>query len=620
MATTVRIAKFIFILCLLAGCLTVPTASPSLPTAPATHTAPPAPLATTPAESLADQLAGLSLTDFFEITWRALTVRSPETIVTLGLTDIYDIGSVALDDISDAYIRETYQLAQIILDALRQYDRAALTAEEQVSYDVYLWYLEDLLAGQEFMYNDYPATFFTVNSVPESLIQFFRDLHPVDSLPDARDYIARLRLVDAKFDQLLRGLQLREEKGIIPPRFATQWALYGTLKSLVSAPANRTPFYSAFAEKVNVLTDASAEEKKTLLEEAETAIEEVVLPAYRKLYDYLRHLEEIGSLKDGVWQFANGEAYYAYLLRHYTTTDMSVAEIHQLGLQELERIHAEMRAIAADLGYSENLTLAQLYDRVATDSGTLRGSAVLDAYQRLISDAGENLDEVFDIRPQAEVVVVSDPYGGYYIAPAYDGSRPGMFFATTGVEQSYAMPTLAYHETIPGHHWQIALAQELKLPAFRMGMGFLGYTEGWALYAERLAWELGWYADDSYGNLGRLQAEAFRAARLVVDTGIHSLGWTFAQAEDFFSQNTGFERGDSVDPQQQIARYIVWPGQSTAYYVGFLKLLELRQRAMEQLGERFDLVAFHRLILENGAVPLEILEVLVDRFIADQLH
>ena len=182
------------------------------------------------------------------------------------------------------------------------------------------------------------------------------------------------------------------------------------------------------------------------------------------------------------------------------------------------------------------------------------------------------------------------------------------------------MPTLAYHEAVPGHHFQISLAQEANLPLFRSIVGNLGYTEGWALYSEQLAWELGWYNDDPYGNLGRLQAEAFRAARLVVDTGIHIKKWTFGQAQDFFTMNVGFERGDSVDPEGQIARYIVWPGQSTSYKIGMIKMLEIRQRAMDQLGDQFDLKEYHSIVLSNGSMPLEVLERVVDNYIANKLN
>jgi uncharacterized protein (DUF885 family) len=216
------------------------------------------------------------------------------------------------------------------------------------------------------------------------------------------------------------------------------------------------------------------------------------------------------------------------------------------------------------------------------------------------------------------VIVIKSAIKGMYVSASLDGSRPGAFHAGPGTapEQRYAMPTLAYHEAVPGHHFQIALAQESDLPTFRNAMSFVGYAEGWALYAEQLASELGWYDDDPYGDLGRLQAEAFRAARLVVDTGLHAKGWTFDQAEDFFRENTGFESDDSVPPQGQIARYVVWPGQSTSYKIGMIKMLQLRQRAMDQLGDQFDLKEFHNVLLSSGSMPLEILERVVDDYIA----
>ncbi len=566
---------------------------------------------------LASRLQSLGLEEFFEVSWRELMLRNPELVLEVGLTEVYGVKEAKLTDISDAYVRETYQMMAVILDLLRQYQRAALTQEQQLSYDIYVWYLEDQLRGQEFMYNDYPATFFPSTAVHELLIQFFTDIHPVASLQDAHDYVTRLGLVDTKIDQLLEGLKLREQAGIIPPRFAIQWAVYGSLGNLVETPAKSTPFYTAFETKVNALEEVSAKEKQALLEDAEAAVEDTVLPAYKKLAQYLAHLEPLASSKDGVWQFENGEAYYAYLLQHYTTTNLSPEQIHQLGLDELERIHAEMRAIFDELGYPQGESLTQSFDRASEDGGLISGSQVLKTYEELIQQADQNLDAAFDMRPRAKVVVIGDQYGGFYIPGSVDGSRPGAFYAAAGGagEDYFAMPTLAYHEAIPGHHFQISLAQEMDLPSFRRGASFMAYTEGWALYAERLAWELGWYEDDPYGNLGRLQAAAFRAARLVVDTGLHTKSWNFDQAQEFFTQNTGFEIGDSVNPQHQIARYVVWPGQSTAYYIGFLKMVELRQKAMQVLGDQFDLKAFHRLILSNGSVPLTVLERLVDDYL-----
>ncbi|MFN2110249.1 MAG: DUF885 domain-containing protein, partial [Anaerolineae bacterium] len=289
-------------------------------------------------------------------------------------------------------------------------------------------------------------------------------------------------------------------------------------------------------------------------------------------------------------------------------------EIHELGKRDLTRIQAEMHVLFDQLGYPEDESLPNLYNRVAKDSGYLQDEAILREYESIIEAAKEAIVPAFDLQPKADVIVIGVPNGGYYVHPAMDGSRPGAFYASnTGSEPRFGMPTLAYHESIPGHHQQIAIAQELPLPLFRRDMGFTGYTEGWALYAERLAWELGFYEDDPYGDLGRLQGEAFRAARLVVDTGVHIKGWTFDQAVDYMIENTGLTR-DFVE--QQIWRYITWPGQATAYKIGMIEILEQRQRAMDALGDDFDLKAFHNVVIGNGSVPLELLKGLVDSYIA----
>lgn len=632
-----RLAALMLVLMLVMGCgaseLAKPsTPEPTAPPAPATlpPTAKPSPEMTVTTDEDSSgavtgrepevELGELDLDEFFEASWRELMLRDPEAVLAEGLAEVYGLEGAELTNISDAYTRETYAMYANVLDRLHAYDRDGLSPEQQVSYDVYEWYLDDKLRGQEFMYNDFPVTFFPVTAVHEQLIHFFTDLHPIASKQDAEDYVTRLRKVDVKFEQLLEGLKLREEEGVVPPRFAIQWALYG-VRNVANADATQTPFYEAFEEKVKGLDDVSDAEAQELLESAQGAIEEVVLPAYQDLADHLAYQESIAPTDDGVWQYPNGEAYYAYLLRHYTTTDMTADEIHELGKRDLERIHAEMRAIFDSLGYPDNESLPQLFDQVEQDGGQVPAGQVLETYEALIEEADRNLDAVFDIRPEAQVIVIASPIKGMYVSASLDGSRPGAFHAGPGnaPEARYAMPTLAYHEAIPGHHFQIALAQESDLPSFRNMASFLGYTEGWALYSEWLAWEQGWYDGDPYGDLGRLQAEAFRAARLVVDTGLHVKGWTFDQAQSYFVENTGYEPGDAVDPQGQIARYIVWPGQATAYKIGMIEMMEVRQRAEDRLGGQFDAKEFHNVVLSNGAMPLEVLERVVDAYIDDKL-
>jgi uncharacterized protein (DUF885 family) len=561
----------------------------------------------------------LSLDEFFEVSWRELALRDPENVLADGMADVCGLEGVELTNISDEYLRETYALYASTLETLRTYDRSELTPEQQVSYDVYEWYLEDRLREQEFMYYDYPATFYPITATHWEIVHFFTDLHPVASKQDAEDYVTRLEQVDTKFEQLLDGLKLREEAGIVPPKFSIQWGLY-SVRNLAKANATRTPFYEVFRDKVNALEDVSDAEKQDLLKSAEQAIKKSVLPGYKDLAEYMKHLESVAPTDEGVWQFDGGDAYYEYVLRHFTTTDMTADEVHEVGKKELARIHDEMRTIFDELGYPDRESLPQLFDRVEQDGGFVPGSQVMETYEAIIDEADKNLDVAFDIRPEADVVVLESSIKGMYVSASRDGSRPGAFHAGLGNadEPRYAMPTLAYHEAVPGHHTQIALAQESDLPEFRNSIGYSGFAEGWALYAEKLASELGWYDDDPYGDLGRLQAEAFRAARLVVDTGIHAKRWTFDEAVDFFVENTGYEPGDAVDPEGQIARYIVWPGQSTSYKVGMIKIMELRQRAVDELGDEFDIKEFHNVVLSNGSVPLEILERIVDDYIEEK--
>jgi uncharacterized protein (DUF885 family) len=271
-----------------------------------------------------------------------------------------------------------------------------------------------------------------------------------------------------------------------------------------------------------------------------------------------------------------------------------------------------MRVIFEQLGYPADESLPALFERVTNESGVLYNEDIVHEYEAIIAAAEEQIKPAFERFPQADVIVIGVPVGGYYSGPAVDGSRPGAFYATYhGAEPKFGMPTLAYHETIPGHHTQIATALELDLPSFRRGSQFTAYVEGWALYAERLMWELGVYADDPYGDLGRMQAEAFRAARLVVDPGIHLEGWSFDQALEFMRENTGMPERLL---QFEVARYAAWPGQALAYKIGMIEILALRQMAEERLGDAFDLKEFHTLVLGSGAVPLEILgQIVVSR-------
>ena len=615
-----RLCSVLVIFCILVGACGVQnttTAQPAveiIPPSQAPQNTASAPVVIVAQPSLGELLVGLEGLEFdafVEESYRRLLSRNPETVLVLGLSQAYGTPTDQLTNISDEYIHQTQSLESDALTLLQQYDRSILTAEQQLTYDIYSWYLDDRVKGHEFMYNDYPINP-TIFSVHLDLLQFFTDLRPVTNLQEAQDYIASLSQVDSKVDQLIDGLQRREENGVMLPDFLVGWII-GELNDIATRSARYTPYYTAFDAKVSALTNISEAEKGSLLAAAEDAVETSVIPGYQALEKYFEQLKSVTTNDAGVWKFPNGEAYYTYALSHYTSTELTADAIHELGLQELERIHSEMRSIFDQLGYPQEESIPELYKRVISDSGTYSGIAIVQGYEDIITTADQGISEAFDLRPSIGVIVIGAPTGGYYTAPAVDGSRPGMFYAQdTGIQPKFSMPTIAYHEAIPGHHFQIAIAQQLDLPSFRRGSDFTAYVEGWALYAERLASELGFYENDVYGDLGRLQAEAFRAARLVVDTGIHAQKWSFNQAVDFTVDNTGLPHNYI---QAEVSRYISLPGQATAYYIGYTKILEARQRAMNELGDQFDLKEFHNLLLGSGAMPLDILDQVIANYI-----
>jgi uncharacterized protein (DUF885 family) len=574
---------------------------------------PPPPPDPTAIEQFTADIQGLTLTDFYQVSFGGLLNRTPESVVTLGLEAVYPTPLARINDLSESYQDDTYTMYQIALDKLATYDRTALSPEEQLNYDVYDWYLNDKLAEEEFALYAFPATY-SGFGVPGGTSRFFEDLHPVITATDAQNWLDRISTFDTKFAQLEAHLQRQQTAGIVEPALSMQVAI-NQIDAILATPPIDLAMNQAYRDKVATVPGLSTTQRARFRDLALASMLRDVVPAYQRLRSTLANL--IGSAPGtiGVAQYPRGDEYYTYMLQHRTTSSLTAAEIHQLGLDELVRIHAEMRVIFDQLGYPQNETLEELYVRVDTDAGTVLAADSFATFENLVAFAESNLPQAFDIFPQADVVVLPDPSGGFYIGPSLDGTRPGAFYAGTDFDQPYTtMPTLTFHEALPGHHMQIAIGAEANVPLFRKVVRSTGFTEGWALYAERLAFELGWYDNDVYGNLGRLQFEALRAARLVIDTGIHDLGWTFDEAVQFNQDNVGSSLQTS---QSAVARYSVIPAQATAYMVGMLQILSERQRAMDALGANFSLIGFHRALLTNGAVPLTLLPTVVDRYIAD---
>ncbi len=548
-------------------------------------------------------LEGLSFDRFIDVSYKQYLLRFPENLTHYGMAGSLGVRNDRLNDYSETYLAETRAIESLINDQLKSYDRDSLTVTQQLTYDVCAWYWDDLVRGHEFADLDYLVTHYYITSKDWATYDLLTVVHPLSREWDVDDYMARLSQVDVQLDQLVSALSSKAEKGIVAPDLILAQAT-SNLTGLVYASATSHPFYTTLVEKTTSIPGFSSSERTEVLEDARDIISERVLPAYRRLYDKLNELRQIAPQAIGYGEQPNGLAYYDYALRHQNQADFTAQEIHQMGLEQVARLQTQIYETAVQAGYSEELTISQIYSQAALDGGSFSGAAIVDAYEQILEQAKLDVAEVFNRLPRSTVVVVPDATGGYYRASS--GARPAEFAApASGTQPYYSMPTLTYHETIPGHHLQIGLAAELSLPLIRNIEVFLGFTEGWALYAERLAWELGWYDDDVYGDLGRLSDEMMRAVRLVVDTGIHAMGWTYNEAVNYFVANTGKTLSYA---RYQVQRYIVWPGQSTSYMTGFLKILELRDRLQQAQGDDFVLADFHSLVIESGSMPLEILE------------
>ncbi|MCU8002227.1 MULTISPECIES: DUF885 domain-containing protein [unclassified Shewanella] len=558
-----------------------------------------------------------------------MAFESPETLTSLGFLESVGITghNADLDDDSPEAMDKTFAQVRDLRETLLSYSDADLDENQRISKDIALYLADFALISEPYRYHNYPLNqlFGVQNGYPS----FMQAQHQVHSVGDAENYLSRLQKVKLKFAQTLEGLKIREAKGIIPPKFVIERVLT-EMNDFVATPVQDNILYSSFKTKL-ADTDISADEQARLLAAAEADIKGYVHPAYQLFIDYLTQLQAKAGTDDGYWALPNGNLAYEQLLKFFTTTNYTADEIHAKGLAEVDRIQNEIMTILAAEGYDVGQGFSVAIEALAADpkfyyedSDAGRAQILVD-YQAILDEVNAGLGDAFRIRPEAGMEVVRIPEfkektapGAYYQQPAIDGSRPGRFYANLydiKATPKYGMRTLAYHEGIPGHHFQIAVAMELEgMPLIRKMAPFTAYIEGWALYSERLAWELG-FQQDPFDNIGRLQAELFRAVRLVVDTGIHHSRWTREQAIDYMKKNTGMSDRDVT---AEIERYIVMPGQATAYKVGMMKILELREKAKLALGDKFDLRDFHDVVLKNGAVPLDILEILVDRYIADK--
>ena len=513
------------------------------------------------------------------------------------------------------YRRSRIQLAKHGLEGLRHFDRAAMAPIQRISADLMQWQLETIAEGEPFLDYLFPLEQFGGTNV--NLVNALTVSHPIRTEKDATNYVARLTQVGTRMNEAVADAQRLIDKGLFPPRFILQ-ATITQMQQFIASTPGENPFVRTFAERLMLVKEIPSNVREKLHAQAEQIVSDQVYPAWRNAIAVLESVLPRAKDDAGLWRFKDGAKAYAYFLKRYTTTGLSPDQIHEIGLQQVARIEKEMDTIFRRLGR----TAGSVRDRIEKLKDDLRYPETEEGRKKIMADVEQILRDserrsalLFDQTPKAPVV--AQPYPRFreanaaasYNTPAPDGSRPGTFQIPLRHERmtKFGLRSLVYHETVPGHHFQLALEMENKnLPRFRQIRAFGGVpalSEGWALYAERLAAESGWYENDPEGLLGQLDAELFRARRLVVDTGIHAKHWTRQQAIDY-----------GIEPSE-VERYVVYPGQACAYMLGELKIIELREKAQKTLRQNFALQQFHNVVLGAGTLPLDLLQRQVDSYL-----
>ena len=587
-----------------------------------TPAAPPAPTA----EDIA-KVSG-ELNAWLDAEYEEDLLTSPIALTFQGRKEHYG----ELDQFGDAEIdRDLAWLRASVAEMKEKFDAAKLNDEARTSYDLWALQLDYAEKGAKFRRTPYV---FVKDGPHVFLPNFIISFHAVAEKSDMEAYVARLNQLGRALDQVIETAKLAAAEGNHAPRFAYDQSLQEARNVITGAPfgaGGDSPLWADAKQEIAALQTAgkvTADEAKALQAEAEKALKDVVGPAYLRVIAWLEaDRANTAELAQGASQLMkDGAAFYNVSLELQTTTPLTADEIHEIGLKEVARIHGEMEKIKEKVGFKG--TLQEFFAFMRTDkkfqlpNTDVGRNQYIKMSEDYLNAMKAKLPEYFGILPKADLVVKrvesfrEEPGGAqHYFPPTPDGSRPGVFYAHLSDMTSmptFSLEAIAYHEGVPGHHMQIAIAQELTgIPKFRTQYGSTAYQEGWGLYSETLAKDMGFYTDP-YSDFGRLSAEIWRAIRLVVDTGIHSKGWGEEQAVKYFLDNGPTPEGAV---RSEIRRYIVWPGQATAYKIGMLKILELRGLAQTELGDKFSFAGFHDTVLGGGALPLQVLEARVKRWI-----
>lgn len=564
--------------------------------------------------------ASADLNAYFDAEFEKDVEESPMMQTQLGRKTNYG----KWDDFSHLKYAKDLEKAKTRKKYLKEnIDEKALDHKTRLSYLLYKQELDNIIEDYDYRFYDYPIN--QMHGYHTNLPAFLINMHRIDSVQDARAYIERLHGFPKAFEQVIEGMKIREQNGILPPKFVFEKVLEASHNVIKGKPFESSSESSALLQDFKAKTDnldITEEVKRKLLAEAEKALLNSVKPAYSKMIALLEDQQQRATTDHGAWKFPRGETFYNNRLRRVTTTGLNANEIHEIGLSEVARIHGEMELIKEKVGFEGSLQ--DFFEFMRNDTqfyypNTPEGKEqYLTEATALIETMKGRLDELFLTKPNADITVKAvEPFReksagkAFYQQPALDGSRPGIYYANLydmSAMPIYQMEALAYHEGIPGHHMQIAIAQELEtIPMFRKFNFYTAYVEGWGLYSELVPKEIGFY-EDPYSDFGRLAMELWRSCRLVVDTGIHAKKWTREQGIEYYKNNTPNAESDCI---KMVERHIVMPGQATAYKIGMNKIVELREEAKVWLGEDFDIREFHDVVLNNGALPLNVLEEMV---------
>lgn len=599
--------------------------TPSSPSATAnvTTTSSNSPGSTTPTTTEPSET--VPFPEFIATIGEELLRRNPELVTELGIDSLLDLNSDQLSNLSFAYRAKTTAIAAEALASLDAYSLEDLESDEIASAEILRWLLEDITSLSAFADHAYAVNYIT--GAHTLLPEFLADVHPIDNTDDAEAYVARLQAAGDQMRQVADNLARSEAAGILATENGLQIAGYQIGEVL--QPAADHPLVTDLIERMALIEGVTDEGIASIRTAAVSAVEDGLLPGYA---DLLSAVEDTTSRTDsspGVGELPRGHDYYAAILKHHVSADVTPADVHQLGLDNVGRLVEEISPVVTELGFDPtDIGFERALAEASAEAGFFPLSdeaskeEVLALATQEVEAAQETFAPMFEQFPESPLLVVRPRpgreagAGAYYIPPPAIGSRPGLYYLSLGGQglPRQTFTTTNHHEAIPGHHFQLAIQRESQdLPLLQRATQFNGYAEGWGLYAERLAYEAGVYDDDPHGNLGRLRMELLRAARVVADTGIHANGWSRSEAIGYMT-DLGFPQGWASN---EVDRYIVWPGQAPAYLIGMLEILRLRDEAMDALGPNFDLAAFHTEVLRHGSVPLAVLDSVVARYIEE---